>query len=41
MTMALDANNNMYQFVSEDAEIIPLEKASKRPLGVSDISKAL
>ena len=41
MTMTLDANNNMYQFVSEDAEIIPLEKASKRPLGVSDISKAL
>jgi len=41
MTMTLDSNKNMYQFVSEDAEIISLEKASKRPLGISDISNAL
>ena len=41
MTMTLDANKNMYQFVSEDAEILPLEKASKRPLGTEDITKAL
>ena len=41
MTMTLDANKNMYQAVSDDSEITPLEKASKRPLGVSDISKAL
>ena len=41
MTLALDANKNMYQFVSEDSEILSLEKASKRPLDVSDISKAL
>jgi len=41
MTMTLDANKNMYQFVSDDAEILSLEKASKRPLGVEDITKAL
>ena len=41
MTMTLDANKNMYQFVSDDAEIISLEKASKRPLGTEDITKAL
>tara|TARA_R110002110_G_scaffold16990_1_gene72676 strand:- start:216 stop:1712 length:1497 start_codon:yes stop_codon:yes gene_type:complete len=41
MTMMLDANKNMYQSVSNDAEITPIEKASKRPLEVSDISKAL
>lgn len=41
MTMALDANKNMYEFVSDDAEIMSLEKASKRPLGLSDISNAL
>ena len=41
MTMTLDSNKNMYQFVSDDSEITPLEKASKRPLEISDISKAL
>jgi HK97 family phage prohead protease len=41
MTMTLDTNKNMYQFVSDDAEILSLEKASKRPTEVSDISKAL
>ena len=41
MTMTLDSNKNMYQFVSDDAEILSLEKASKRPIGVEDISKAL
>ena len=41
MTMTLDANKNMYQYVSDDSEIIALEKASKRPLGVTDISEAL
>ena len=41
MTMTLDSNKNMYQFVSDDSEITPLEKASKRPLEMSDISKAL
>ena len=41
MTMTTDINRNMYQFVSEDAEILSLEKASKRPLEVKDISKAL
>jgi len=39
--MATDINRNMYQFVSEDAEILSLEKASKRPLEVTDITKAL
>ena len=41
MTMTLDSNKNMYQFVSDDSEITPLEKASKRPLAISDISDAL
>ena len=41
MTMTLDSNRNMYQSVSDDAEITPLEKASKRPLGTEDITKAL
>ena len=41
MTMTLDSNKNMYQFVSDEAEITPLEKASKRPLEMTDISKAL
>ena len=41
MTMTLDSNKNMYQFVSDEAEITPLEKASKRPLEMSDITKAL
>tara|TARA_R110002051_G_scaffold220099_2_gene284058 strand:- start:491 stop:1984 length:1494 start_codon:yes stop_codon:yes gene_type:complete len=39
--MTLDSNKNMYQFVSDEAEITPLEKASKRPLEMTDISKAL
>ena len=39
--MTLDSNKNMYQFVSDEAEITPLEKASKRPLEMSDITKAL
>ena len=39
--MALDANKNMYQFVAEDAEILSLEKAAKRPLETADIQKAL
>ena len=41
MTMALDANKNMYQLVAEDAEILSLEKAAKRPLETADIQKAL
>jgi len=41
MTMTADANKNMYQFVSDDAEILSLEKASKRPLETADIQKAL
>ena len=41
MTMAIDTNKNMYEFVSDDSEIMSLEKASKRPLGLSDISGAL
>ena len=41
MVLATDTNQNMYQFVSEDAEILSLEKAAKRPLDVKDISKAL
>ena len=41
MVLATDTNQNMYQFVSEDAEILSLEKAAKRPLEVKDISKAL
>ena len=41
MAITLYANRNMYQFVSEDAEILSLEKASKRPTEISDISKAL
>jgi len=41
MTMTLDSNKNMYQFVSDDAEILSLEKASKRPIEVGEISKAL
>ena len=39
--MTPDSNKNMYQFVSDEAEITPLEKASKRPLEMTDISKAL
>tara|TARA_R110002020_G_scaffold22620_3_gene76263 strand:+ start:2147 stop:3562 length:1416 start_codon:yes stop_codon:yes gene_type:complete len=41
MTMTVDANKNMYQFVSDDAEILSLEKAAKRPLETGDIQKAL
>ena len=41
MVLATDTNKNMYQFVSEDSEILSLEKAAKRPLEVTDISKAL
>ena len=41
MTMTLDANKNMYQFVSEDAQILSIEKAAKRPLGKDDIKPAL
>jgi len=41
MVLATDTNKNMYQFVSEDAEILSLEKAAKRPLETTDIAKAL
>jgi len=41
MTLVIDSNRNMYDLIADDAEIISLEKASKRPLDKEDISKAL
>ena len=41
MTLVVDSNKNMYDLIADDSEIISLEKASKRPLELSDISKAL
>jgi len=41
MTLVIDANKNMYDLISDDAEIVLLEKANKRPLEMEDITKAL
>ena len=41
MVLANDTNKNMYQFVSEDAEILSLEKAAKRHLEITDISNKI